>query len=204
MKRDYLVATHPHADHIGSMADIVDSFDIGNVYMSGAITTTKTFENLLDTISKKGLKVKKAMAGINILKENDLSIDVLGPVMLDEENLNNSSVVIKLKYGETSFLFTGDAEIEEFESIQENLSATVLKVGHHGSRTSTNRELLGRVRPDVAIISVGKKNTYGHPHKETIKLLEDSNIDIFRTDSGGTIVTEFDKHSSFTTPSILR
>lgn len=187
-KIDYLVATHPHADHIGSMAYIVKNMDIGSVFMPKVSTNTKTYENLLESISDKGLKVTSAKAGLTIADESGYTINVVAPVTIDEDNLNNSSVVIKLGYGDTSFLFTGDAEKEELETITDNVSADVLKVGHHGSTTSTTEEFLSRVNPTYAIISVGKDNSYGHPHDKVLMLLEKFNCKIFRTDVDKTVV----------------
>lgn len=190
-KIDYLIATHPHADHIGSMAYIVYNMDIGSIYMTEATSNTKTFEKLLLAISEKGLKIKRALAGINIIKEDNLSVDIIGPIEVDEDDLNNTSIIIKLKYGEISFLFTGDAEKKELDSIKANMSADVLKVAHHGSNTSTYQKFLTRVNPSVAVISVGEDNSYYHPHKSTLRLLESNDISTYRTDEDGTVVVSF-------------
>lgn len=187
-KIDFLVASHPHSDHISGLAHIVDSFDINNVYMPKVSHNTKTFEKLLQAISDKGLKIKNAVAGENMLKEDNLSMDIIGPVEIDEEELNNSSAVIKLTYGETSFLFLGDAEKEELNSIKADMSATVLKVAHHGSKTSTYTEFLNKVRPSVAVISVNDENSYNHPNKDVVKMLEQSGAKLYRTDFDGTVV----------------
>lgn len=191
-KIDYLVATHPHADHIGSMSYIVRNMDIGAVYMPKVDANTKTFENLLESISDKGLKVISAKAGLTIADESDYTIDVVAPVTVDESNLNNSSAVIKLSYKNNRFLFTGDAEKEELESITDDISADVLKVGHHGSKTSTTEEFLNSVNPAYAVISVGEDNEYGHPHSSTLKLLEEFNCKVFRTDTDKTVVLTSD------------
>lgn len=191
-KIDYLVATHPHADHIGSMSYIVRNMDVGAVYMPKVAANTKTFENLLESISDKGLKVTSAKAGLTIADESDYKIDVVAPVTVDESNLNNSSAVIKLSYKNNSFLFTGDAEKEELETITDDISADVLKVGHHGSKTSTTEEFLKSVNPAYAVISVGEGNEYGHPHSSTLKLLGEFNCKVFRTDADKTIVLTSD------------
>lgn len=191
-KIDYLVATHPHADHIGSMGYIVRNMDIGSVYMPKAAANTKTYENLLESISKKGLKVTSAKTGLTIAEGSDYTINVVAPVTIDEDNLNNSSAVIKLSYKDNSFLFTGDAEKKELETITDDISADVLKVGHHGSNTSTTEEFLKAVNPTYAVISVGKGNDYGHPHKETLKLLEKFNCEVYRTDKDKTVVFSSD------------
>lgn len=191
-KIDYLVATHPHADHIGSMGYIVRNMDIGSVYMPKAAANTKTYENLLESISDKGLKITSAKAGLTIAEESDYIINVVAPVTIDESNLNNSSAVIKLTYKNNSFLFTGDAEKKELETITDDISADVLKVGHHGSNTSTTEEFLYEVRPTYAVISVGEGNEYGHPHKETLRLLEEFNCELYRTDIDKTVVFSSD------------
>lgn len=185
---DYLVATHPHADHIGSMAYVVKHNNIGEIYMPKVTTTTKTYENLLTAIADKGLKVKSAKAGMNIIDDNDFSINILAPVTIDEDNLNNSSVILKITYKNDSFLFLGDAEKKELETVTADMSAEVLKVGHHGSRTSTTKALLEKVNPKYAVISLGKDNSYGHPHKSTLKLLDEFGVETYRTDENGTVV----------------
>ena len=185
---DYLVATHPHADHIGSMAYVVKHNDIGEIYMPKVTTTTKTYENLLTAIADKGLKVKSAKAGMNIIDDNDFSINILAPVTIDEDNLNNCSVILKITYKNDSFLFLGDAEKKELEAVTADMSAEVLKVGHHGSRTSTTKALLEKVNPKYAVISLGKDNSYGHPHKSTLKLLDEFGVETYRTDENGTVV----------------
>lgn len=191
-KIDYLVATHPHSDHIGSMAYIVRNFDIGEIYMPKVGTNTSTYESLLKAIQKKELKVHSAAAGMNIFDSQGLSIDIIAPVTIVENDLNNCSIVMKAVYGSTSFLFTGDAETKEFNTITADMSADVLKVGHHGSKTSTTEEVLSRVKPTTAVISCGKDNTYGHPHKSTIKYLNAIDCKIYRTDEDKTIIIKSD------------
>lgn len=191
-KIDYLVATHPHADHIGSMAYVVSNMDIGQVYMPNVSTTTKTYEKLLEAIQQKGLKIKSAKAGMNIVEESDLRVDILAPVKIDEDELNNCSIIIKITYGYDSYLFIGDAEKEELDTVSSDMSADVLKVGHHGSRTSTTEKFLEQVNPKYAVISCGADNDYGHPHKETIDLLEMLDVEYYRTDIEGTITITSD------------
>lgn len=186
-KIDYLVATHPHADHIGGMTDVVESFDIGAIYMPDVDTTTKTYENLLEAIYNKSLKIKTAKSGGYIIDEPDLTAKILAPVTIYENDLNNCSIVIKLSYDDTSFLFTGDAEKKELEQITGDISADVLKVGHHGSNTSTTEDFLLRVIPYYAVISCGKNNEYGHPHSEVLNLLDDFDAEVYRTDKDGTV-----------------
>ncbi len=191
-KIDYLVATHPHADHIGGMKSVVNSFDIGEIYMPRAATSTKTFKNLLQAIKNKGKTIKTAKAGVNMFDFGGCKCDILAPNGEDYDSLNNYSAVIKLKFGETSFLFMGDAEEESEDEITADVSANVLKVGHHGSSTSTSQDFLNRVAPDAAVISCGKDNSYGHPHRETLEKLEDAGVCVYRTDLSGTIVAVTD------------
>lgn len=196
-KIDYLVATHPHADHIGSMAYVVSNMDIGQVYMPNVSTTIKTYENLLEAIQKKGLKIKSAKAGMNIVEESDLSVDILAPVKIDEDELNNCSIIIKITYGYDSYLLIGDAEREELDTVSIDMSADVLKVGHHGSRTSTTEKFLEQVNPKYAVISCGADNDYGHPHKETVDLLEKFDVEYYRTDIYGTITVTSDGSQNY-------
>ncbi|MFT8344441.1 MAG: ComEC/Rec2 family competence protein [Clostridium beijerinckii] len=191
-KLDYVIATHPHEDHIGNMDDIIKTYSIGTFYAPKVESTTKSFEDMVDALKDKNLKV-------HVLKNNSTSIDlgkntkvnVFSPNKDFYDNLNNYSPVIKIQYGNTSFLFTGDAEKEVEKEIlnnNEDISADVLKVGHHGSSTSTSKDFLKKVNPSIAVISVGKDNIYNHPDAITTKLLDESNIKTYRTDKDGTIV----------------
>ena len=189
---DYLIGTHPHSDHIGSMGYIVRNFEIGDIYMPKISANTKMYESLLKSIKSRKLKIKNGKAGVNILQEENLSADIIAPVKLDEENLNNCSIVMKLTYGNTSFLFTGDAEKEELAAIKADMHADVLKVGHHGSRTSTTQELLQKIRPRYAVISCGKNNDYGHPHKEVLQYLKKAGCTVYRTDRDKTVTVTSD------------
>lgn len=184
---DYLVATHPHADHIGSMAYVVENMDIESIYMPKAEATTRTYEKLLTAISEKGMKIQSASAGMNLIDGGNFTVDILGPVTIDEDNLNNSSVILKMTYGDNRFLFVGDAEKEELSTITSDMSADVLKVGHHGSNTSTTFDFLQEVNPSIAVISLGKDNYYGHPHQSTLELLSQFGVTTYRTDEDGTI-----------------
>ncbi len=187
-KIDYLVATHPHADHIGGMTDVVEEFSIGEIYMPKVSSTTKTYKNLLKAIKAKGNKINTAKAGNTIYSDSILKIDILAPNSDSYEDLNNYSVVIKLTYGSKSFLFMGDAEMLSEDEIDSDVSADVLKVGHHGSSTSSSEDFINRVNPKYAVISCGEDNSYGHPHKETMQTLEKYKVEVFRTDTMGTII----------------
>lgn len=194
-KLDYLVLTHPHADHIGSAPKIIKSLDIGTILMPDATTTTKIFEETLNAIDSKNLEITIPKPGEEF-KLGKASITVLGPTK-DTNDLNNMSIVLRLDYGKTSFLFTGDAEHpSEEDMLKVNkasaFKADVIKLGHHGSSTSSSDDFLSAVDPDYAVISCGKDNSYGHPHTEIIKSLQKKNITYYRTDEKGNIVFSSD------------
>ena len=199
-KIDYLIATHPHADHIGGMKRIVDSFEIGEIYMPKALTDTKTFENLLLAISDKGLSINTAKAGKVLYDSDDLKIEFLAPVSDTYKDLNNYSAVIRLQYGNTVFLFTGDAEeLAEGEMLnaypKSALKADVLKVGHHGSNTASSADFINAVMPKYAVIEVGEGNSYNHPHAEAVNILNAVGAEILRTDLKGNITIISNKTS---------
>lgn len=192
---DLVVATHPHADHIGGMAAVIDAFDVRQVVMprisESDTPTTKTYENLLQSIADKGLTITPAEPGDELLSSGGAVLTVLAPNGEDYGDLNNYSVVLRLTYGEDSFLFTGDAEEaseEEMLSLDWPLTATVLKCGHHGSETSTSPAFLDAVSPQYAVISCGVDNDYGHPDAVTLEKLEAAGAEVFRTDRQGTIL----------------
>ena len=187
-KIDYLIATHPHADHIGGMTAVVNNFDIGKIYMPKKSTNTKVYEELLTAIKNKKLKVNTAKAGINILKTGNLNIDILAPVNITGNDLNQYSAVIKVTYGTNKFLFMGDAGKPSEEQITADVSADVLKVGHHGSSTASGQSFLNKVHPKYAVIEVGKGNSYGLPTAETLSKLQKIGATIYRTDQNGTII----------------
>ncbi len=189
---DYVVGTHPHEDHIGGLDDVINTFDIGSVYMPKAVANTKTFEDVLDAIDSKGLTINTAKAGVTIIDSDGLSVKMLAPVSETYDNTNNYSAVIRIIYGDTSFLFTGDAEELAEKEITTDVSADVLKAGHHGSSTSSSEDFLDRVSPSIAVISCGKDNSYGHPHRETIAKFNERGINYYRTDELGTIVITSD------------
>lgn len=184
---DYIVATHPHADHIGGMADVLNTFNIKNFYATAFTTTTQTYERMLNAVESGGAKVHEVRAGSVILDEPQLLVEVVAPKTLGDDS-NNNSVVIKLTYGENKFLFTGDAEKSEEDDIWTNIKCNVLKVGHHGSATSSSANFLKKVDPKYAVISCGMGNKYGHPSDEILERLNSRNIEVFRTDLQGTIV----------------
>lgn len=189
---NYVVGTHPHEDHIGGLDDVIKTFDIGSIYMPKVTADTKTFEDVLDAAESKNLMINTAKSGVSIMDTEDLSVKFLAPTLDIYENTNDYSAVVKVVYGDTSYLFTGDAEEFSESLITDDVNADVLKVGHHGSSTSTSTEFLKKVSPSSAVISCGKDNSYGHPHSETLQKLADMGTAVYRTDELGTIVSVSD------------
>ena len=195
IRLDHVIATHPHADHIGGMAKVIKSFEIAKIYMPRTTHTTRTYENLLLAIKDKGLKITTAKAGLDIDVGDGIEAKLVAPNSDSYQNLNDYSAVLRLVYGNTSFIFTGDTEsVSELEMINSgySLKSDVLKVGHHGSSTSTTPAFLNAVSPKYAVISCGKDNSYGHPHQEVITRLNNTGVIIYRTDESGTIIAESD------------
>jgi competence protein ComEC len=187
---DVVVGTHAHEDHIGSMDYIINSFQVGKVYFPKQTATTKTFQDFATSVKSRGLQLTTPTVGSKF-SIGDAAAEILAPNGSGYEDANDYSVVIKLTYGNTSFLLTGDAEaVSESQMLSKglNLSATVLKVGHHGSRSSTGQSFLNKVNPKYAVISVGKGNSYGHPTQDVMDRLKAKNIPVYRTDENGTIV----------------
>ncbi|MDO5569156.1 MAG: MBL fold metallo-hydrolase [bacterium] len=191
-KIDYLIGTHPHTDHIGGLAHIINNFDIGKIYMPKAISTSKTYENLLNTISAKALTISTAKAGVNILTSDNLSINIIAPNSDSYSNLNNYSAVIKINYGNRKFLFMGDAETKSEREITTDVTADVIKIGHHGSDTSSGQTFVNRVKAEYAIIMVGANNQYNHPYQSIIDRWTNIGAKIYRTDLNGTIIITSD------------
>ena len=190
---DYVIATHPHEDHIGGLDAAIKAFDVGAVYMPKVSHTTKAFENMLLAIKDKDIKTVEAKADVSLPLGSGTQALFLAPASSEYEELNNYSAVLKLVYGQTSFLFTGDAEkLSEEEMLerysQKTLASTVLKVGHHGSKTSTSEAFLEAVHPKWGAISVGKDNDYGLPSDSTLKRLDAHGVSYWRTDEVGSIV----------------
>lgn len=196
---DYVIATHPHEDHIGNMHSIINRYNVTYFYSPKVTHTSKSFEKMIEALISKNKK-------INVLDVNTKSIDlgnhtsftIYSPFPRDYgENLNLYSAVFKIKYKNTSFLFTGDAEkLNENEILNNNISidADVLKVAHHGSSTSTSSAFLKEIDPRIAVISVGKDNKFNHPTKETLSNLDEQVKLIYRTDIDGTVILISDGH----------
>lgn len=189
---DYIVATHPHADHIGGMAEIIYKFDIGEIYMPKISHTSKTYETLLHTIRDNGLKIHNGTAGSLLFNHDECRAEILSPdSSVLSADLNDASIVCKISYGKTSFLFTGDIS-SAIETRLSNPACAVLKVAHHGSDTSSSAAFLKKASPEYAVISVGKNNSYGHPASDTLERLDQAGAEILTTSEWGTIIFESD------------
>lgn len=191
---DTLIATHPHADHIGGLIDILHTLTVGEVITSGASHTTGTFENFLDAILSAKVPYREVHTGEHIAF-GSLAFRVLRSEA-SAANLNDTSIVLRLEYGAVSLLLTGDAEAISEQALlgssSDQLAATILKVGHHGSYTSSSPEFLRVVRPQIAVYSAGRNNSYGHPHTETLTALGQVAATIYGTNRDGTIVLSTD------------
>lgn len=192
-KLDYVFGTHPHEDHMGGMYDVITNFEIGQIIIPqvevGAVTSN-WYMKLMDEITSNNYNVKYPDVEA-VYELGDAYIQVIGPVTKFPQNLNNYSTVLKISFGEMDIIMTGDAEMEVEEEILaygHYLDAEILKVGHHGSDTSTSEEFLDAISPDYALISAKVGNKYEHPTKSTMEKLEERNIEVYRTDENGTVI----------------
>lgn len=194
---DYMVITHQHDDHMGSAAAIIQNYEVKNIIMPRLseinMVTTYAYEELLTSISDRGVNAIAAEPGYHF-NIGTADIDIFSPSQQDK-NINNMSVVLKIVFGNTSFLFQGDAEKKIENALLKtdyDLSADVIKVGHHGSKTSSTAKYIQAVAPEAAIISCGADNSYGHPHSETLETLENADVDVYITSVIGDITAVSD------------
>lgn len=192
-KLDIVVATHPDADHIGGLIPVLQSsIDIGQFYDSGKVHTSQTFEEMLTLIDTKNIPYHVPTTGENIAFDDDLTVKVLNANEHATDN-NDASIVLKMVYGNVSFLLTGDAGIAlEKDMLQNDVQATVLKAGHHGSNTSSSEKFIQAVHPEVTVLSYGEGNKYGHPHVEVVERLQAVGSKIYATAEAGTVIVSTD------------
>lgn len=186
---EYMICTHPHEDHVGGLSGALNYATVGTVYCSMRSYDSKTFDSFERYVEKQGKEIEIPSAGETFTLGSS-TVSILGPVGYYSDP-NNMSIVLQIQYGNTIFLFTGDAEIDSEQDILNtgtNLKSTLLKVGHHGSDTSTSYRWLREIAPEYAIISVGKNNSYGHPTEQTLSRLQDAEVTLYRTDLQGHII----------------
>ena len=193
---DLLVATHPHSDHIGGMQKVLAAFPVGKVLDTGLPHPSSTYEKFLETIEQNHIPYQVAEQGQTVDIDPALRVLVLSPPEERHgDDMNADSVVLRISYGIIDFLMTGDLGTEGEDALLRTgypLDAEILKVGHHGSSSSTSPAFLARVRPETGVISLGVDNPYGHPHAETLDLLKESGVTVYRTDQDGTILVRSD------------
>lgn len=198
---DYFVITHPHEDHMGGAADILDNIEVANIIMPDKEVDTRFYENTMQRIEEKNINVIYPEAHA-VYDTGNIKITIIDSAIPDDDNLNNLSIVTRIDVGSTSIMLSGDAEVEAEMQIVENytsilgsslydpsiLDCDLFKAGHHGSVTSNTSEFLDLITPSTVVISCGKDNSYGHPHQETLELFEQYGYEVHRTDLSGTIV----------------
>jgi len=192
---DLVIGTHPHSDHIGGLINVLQSIPVKEVIDSGVPHTTKTYEEYLTLIDQKDIVFTDGRAGMSRSLGNGVKMEILHPSSPSSSALNDASVVVKITFGQVSFLFAGDIEQAGEKQILNrgyNLKSTILKIAHHGSKASTSSSFLLAVSPKVAVIMCGKGNSYGHPSNDVIARLANTKVEIYRTDVNGTIVITTD------------
>lgn len=191
---EVMISTHPDVDHIGGLDDVLKSFKVKSVYAPKVSHTTDAYKEFLSAVKNEGVKIKPATKGLKVPLKG-VSATFVAPVKTYGKDLNDWSAVLRVVYGSKSFLFTGDAETKaetDMINSKQTLKSDVLKVGHHGAKTSTSAAFLKSVKPAYAVISVGKGNSYKHPTTETLNRLKAANVKIFRTDQQGHIIASTD------------
>jgi len=189
---EYVIFTHPHEDHIGGAAMIINEFNVKNIIIPDCVQTTKVYENMITAIENNETTVYKSVVG-DAYNIGNMKFKILAPINEEYDNINNYSVVLRIDYGKNSIIMTGDAEeLSENEMLQkfsaDELKCDILKIGHHGSNTSTSDAFLAATNPTYAIISCGEGNKYGHPDREIIEKLTIAGITFYRTDMEQNIV----------------
>lgn len=191
---DYVIASHPHSDHMGGMYKIIDEFDIGEVIIphlhDSDIPTTRYFEKFLDSCDAKNLSLTEAEPG-NIFALGEAEVEIIAPCSDKYDNINNYSVGLFITHGENTFIFTGDAESKAEKEMLESgklRHADVYKAGHHGSSSSSSAKFMKEISPDHVVISCGAGNSYGHPNQKALDEMGKYTKNIYRTDLEGTII----------------
>lgn len=188
---EYMILTHPHEDHMGCAAEVLRNVEVKNVIMPDASTDSKYFSRFLDAVEEKGVNVIQAVPG-DVYTVGEMTLTILAPLEDSYDNPNNYSVVTRVDVGETSVLFTGDAETEVEKALlaryTTELDCDLYQAGHHGSTTSNTKDFIAAVSPAAAVISCGRDNSYGHPHAEVLTAFSDFGVEVFRTDQLGNIV----------------
>jgi len=202
-KIDIVVGTHAHSDHIGGLIDIIDNYKIGKVLDSGVKHDTATYDDYINSINSNDVPLIEVRAGMKKELVEGVNFEILNPFEPLTTDLHKENIVGQLRYEDVGFMLTGDIEkngeeniLNEFENIKNN----ILKVAHHGSKTSTSKKFLNKVNPDIAIIQVGEDNQYGHPDSEVVNKLKEKNINIYRNDKDGDILVKTDGESYIVKP----
>lgn len=190
---DYLVATHPHADHVGGMEAVLDAYDVGEVWMPDAPDTTETYEGFLDAVDAEGCPVEEAVAGAEIVGDDaGYSVDVLAPADdIDSDDMNRYSSIVRVTYGDTSLLLTGDADADEVVKAGPG-HVDVLKASHHGSETGTNTKVMDETTPGYVVMSYAEGNSYGHPDQSVLDAISAVGATAYSTAANGDVTVTFD------------
>ncbi len=196
---EYLILTHPDADHLGGFLPVIEKYQIGQLFYTGVEHSSNLYQRFKERIAEEKIKTQIVKANDSIRSKNspDAKLKIIYPLksIKGEEvnNLNNSSIVMVLDTGKIEFLLTGDAEKEVWQEIRNQLpKAEILKISHHGAKNGTDETILEQVEPEIAVIPVGRKNSYGHPTRDVLGLLEEYKILVYRTDQQGTITISTD------------
>ena len=191
---DMVILTHPHSDHVAGLVEVLRRYQINDVYLTGVAHTSNDYLTFLELIKQKNIFAHEVVEPFEIILDNEIKLQFVYPLEsfsgLRVENLNNTSIVNRLVFGDSVALFTGDLEIEGEDEVLESgqeIRAQLFKAGHHGSSTSSQEKFIMEVSPEYAVISVGRDNSFGHPSGRTVSRFERLGIEIFRTDQDGAI-----------------